>query len=152
MNMWNKIFAVAISTNLVFAPLAIAEDETPKYTHLEQGAEAPFSGTLFNPAATARLIADSQFNMSDCDLRVEFKIEQTKAEYQLKLNMLQASYDSLDERHKLLMDIKAQEIETYREMALDQPNKHSEWWLAGGVVAGITLTLGVLFASQEIQK
>jgi len=151
LNMWNKFFALVLSTNLIFAPVAYA-DEAPQYTHLEEGESAPFAGTLFNPAATATLIAESQFSMSECDLRVEFEVDRVEARYQLQLDMLQASYDSLDERHDLLMGIKNEEIETYRAMALEQPNKNNHWWLAGGVVAGIGLTLGVLFATQEIQQ
>lgn len=149
MNMWNKAFAFVISFTMVLAPVAYA-DETPQYTHMEEGQAAPFAGTLFNPTATATLIAESQFRMSDCDLRVEFEIGKVEARYRLELDVLQASYDSLDERHNLLIGIKEQEIETYRTMALEQPNKNNHWWLAGGIMTGIGLTLGVLFASQEI--
>ena len=150
--MLNKIVALCLSANLVLAPVALADDDQPKFTHLEQGAEAPFAGTLFNPAATAQLIAESQFSMSECDLRVEYECSVVRAEYQLQLDILQARYDSLDERHTLLMNIKQEEIDTYRGMALEQPNRNNHWWMAGGVVAGIGLTLGVLFASQEIQE
>ena len=149
--MWNRLFAFVISTNLIFAPLAYPADD-PKYTHLEEGQAAPFGGTLFNPPATATLITESQFNMSDCDLRVDFQVIKTQAKYQLKIDLLQVSYDSLEERHGLLMDIKAQEIETYRTMALDQPNKNNHWWLAGGTATGIVVTLSVLFATQKIQN
>ena len=151
MNMWNRLFAFVISTNLAFAPLAYAADD-PKYTHIEEGQAAPFSGTLFNPPATATLITENQFNMSDCDLRVDFQVIKAQAIYQLRLDLLQVSYDSLEERHSLLMDIKAQEIETYRTMALDQPNKNNHWWLAGGTATGIVVTLSVLFATQKIQN
>lgn len=149
--MLNKILILLVSTSLLCAPAALA-DETPKYTHLEEGQSAPFSGTLFNPVATANLIAESQFNMDSCDLRVEFQVTKVKAQCQLQVDAIQISYDSLLERHKLLMDIKQKELETYRTMAIEQPNKHNHWWLAGGVVTGIGVTLGVLFASQEIQK
>jgi len=151
LNMLNKVFSLMISTSLIFAPVAFA-DEAPQYTHLEDGEEAPFAGTLFNPAATAQLITESQFSMDECDLRVEFEIQRTEARYQLQLDSLQASYDSLQERHTLIMDIKNQEIDTYRELALDRPNKNSQWWLTGGIVAGIGLTLGVLWTTQEIRE
>lgn len=151
MNILNKILSSMIVTSLVFSPIAFAED-TPQYTHLNSGEEAPFEGTLFNPAATAQLIADSQFSMDTCDLRVEFEVQRAEARYQLRLDTLQASYDSLQERHTLLMDIKSQEIETYRELALERPNKNNPWWLAGGIVTGIGLTLGVLWTTQEIRQ
>ena len=57
--MWNKFFALVLSTNLIFAPVAYA-DEAPQYTHLEEGESAPFAGTLFNPAATARHLRKAQ--------------------------------------------------------------------------------------------
>ena len=90
--------------------------------------------------------------MSECDLKIEFEIGKCSAENQLRLALLQASYDSLDTRHTMLMEVKQQEIDTYREMALKQPNKYNHWWLAGGVVTGVGLTLGVLFVSQGIQQ
>lgn len=151
MSMLNKIFVFVIAANLILIQPANA-DETPKYTNLEQGAPAPFSGTLFNPTATATLITESQFSMSSCDLRVEFETSKVEARYQLQVDMLQASFNSLEEKHNLLMVIKDDEIEVYRTMALDQPNKNNHWWLAGGMVTGIGVTLGVLFASKEIQN
>ena len=70
----------------------------------------------------------------------------------LQLDTLQVSYDALEEKHQLLMDIKNSEINTYREMALDQPNKNNQWWLAGGVVVGIGLSLGTFYAATNITQ
>ena len=50
------------------------------------------------------------------------------------------------------MDIKNNEINTYRDMALDQPNKNNQWWLAGGIVVGIGLSLGTFYAVTEINE
>ena len=71
---------------------------------------------------------------------------------QLKIDSLQISYDALEEKHQLLMDIKNNEINTYRDMALDQPNKNNQWWLVGGVVVGIGLSLGTFYAVTEINE
>lgn len=152
--MLNKIVARILSISLVFCTPAFAqEDEEPaKYTHLAQGELAPFAGTLFNPAATAELIAAHQYSMSDCDLRVEFETAKVRTDMQLQLDSLQISYDALSERHNLLMDIKNSEIETYREMALEQPNRNNQWWLAGGIIAGIGLSLGTFYAVTEIAQ
>tara|TARA_R100001082_G_C4362280_1_gene159966 strand:+ start:489 stop:926 length:438 start_codon:yes stop_codon:yes gene_type:complete len=145
--MWTKIL---LTFTFLTASPAFAED--PQFTNLDTGDPAPFAGTLFNPAAVSELIVDSQFSMEECDLRVQFEKDRTAADYQLQLDILQASYDSLQERHSLLMDIKQQEIDTYRGMALERPNRNNHWWLAGGVVSGIGLTIGVLWATQEIQQ
>ena len=90
--------------------------------------------------------------MTECDLRVEYEIKKTQAEMNLQIETLQISWEALSEKHNLLMDIKNNEINTYREMALDQPNKNNHWWLAGGVVVGIGLSLGTFYAATEISK
>ena len=123
--MWNKFLAIFLSFNLAVSTTAFAED--PQFTNLEIGDPAPFAGTLFNPAAVSELIVDSQFSMDECDLRIQFEKDRTAAEYQLQLDILQASYDGLQERHNLLMSIKQEEIDTYRGMALERPNKNNHW-------------------------
>ena len=151
--MKNKIIAQILSLSLLFPATIFAEEvDDPKFTQLEQGEEAPFAGTLFNPAATAKLIADHQYSLLECDLRVQYEIDRARTDMQLQLDSLQISYNALDERHKLLMDIKNNEIDTYREMALNQPNDNSHWWLLGGVVAGIGLSLGTFYAVTEINE
>jgi len=149
--MKNRIVLQILAVTLFSATPALAQD-APRYTHLDEAEAAPFAGTLFNPAATAQLLTDSQYSFEECDLRVEYEIARTTANMQFQIDSLQISYDSLDERHNLLMEIKNDEIDTYRELALEQPNKNNHWWMAGGVVAGIGLTLGTLYAASEIMK
>jgi|TARA_R100001082_G_scaffold63261_1_gene35480 Ni/Co efflux regulator RcnB len=153
LNMRNKIIAQILSLGLIFpAPIFAQEAEEPRFTQLEQGEEAPFAGTLFNPSATAKLIANHQYSLLDCDLRVQYEVDRTRSAMQLQLDSLQISYDAFSEKHNLLMDIKNNEINTYREMALKQPNDNSHWWLVGGVVVGIGLSLGTFYAVTEINE
>jgi hypothetical protein len=149
--MKNRFISQILTITMLSASPAFAQD-APRYTHLEEAEAAPFAGTLFNPSATAQLLADNQYSFEECDLRVEYEIARTTATMQFQIDSLQISYDSLDERHNLLMDIKNNEIDTYRELALQQPNKNNNWWLAGGVIVGIGLTLGTLNAASEIMK
>ena len=135
---------------LLLLSSALAQDA--QYTQLEAGEQAPFAGYLFNETATAELIVEKQFIMTECDLRVEYEIKKTQAEMNLQIETLQISWEALSEKHNLLMDIKNNKINTYREMALDQPNKNNHWWLAGGVVVGIGLSLGTFYAATEISK
>lgn len=151
--MKNKIIASMLTFGLVFPASIFAQGlEEPKYTNLNTGEAAPFAGTLFNPLALSQLIADSEFNTEECDLEIEYQVSRARSEMQLQLDSLQISYDALEEKHQLLMDIKNSEIDTYREMALDQPNKYNHWWLAGGVVVGIGLSLGTFYATTNITQ
>ena len=152
--MWNKIIAQMLSFAFFLCTPAYAQDteEEPMFTHLAQGETAPFAGTLFNPSATAQLITSHQYSLTECDLLVEYEVAKARSEMQLQLSVLQISYDSLNEKHTLLMDIKNDEINTYREMSLKQPNKNNHWWLAGGAVAGIGLSLGVFYTPVNIAQ
>ena len=140
---------------ILFLPtpvLAQESEEEPMYTHLEPGDTAPFAGTLFNGAATSELITRNQYSLTECDLRVEYEVVKARSGIQLQLDSLQISYDAQTERMNLIFEIKDQEIDTYRQMALEQPNKNNHWWLAGGVVAGIGLSLGVFYTATNIAQ
>ena len=151
--MKNKIIAQMLTFGLVFpAPIFAQGLEEAKYTHLDAGEIAPFTGTLFNPLALSQLISDNEFSAEECDLEIEYQVSKARSEMQLQLDSLQISYDALEEKHQLLMDIKNSEIDTYREMALDQPNKNNQWWLVGGVVVGIGLSLGTFYATTNITQ
>jgi len=133
---------------------AIAQDSEiePMYTHLKVGDDVPFDGTLFNGTALSQILVDSQYSFDECDLRIEFEKNILAADYQLKLDILQAGYDSLSERHDLLMLIKDNEIEIYRTMALDMPNKNNHWWLAGGVAVGVSITIAAAWSMGQVSS
>ena len=142
-----------LTFGLVFpAPIFAQDTEEGKYTHLAAGETAPFAGVLFNPTALAELLSDKTYSDEECDLEIEYQVSRARSEMQLQLDSLQISYDALEEKHQLLMDIKNSEIDTYREMALDQPNKNNQWWLVGVVVVGIGLSLGTFYATTNITQ
>ena len=142
-----------LTFGLVFpAPIFAQDTEEGKYTHLAAGETAPFAGVLFNPTALAELLSDKTYSDEECDLEIEYQVSRARSEMQLQLDSLQISYDALEEKHQLLMEIKNSEINTYREMALDQPNKNNQWWLVGGVVVGIGLSLGTFYATTNITQ
>ena len=108
----------------------LAQEEEPQFTQLEEGEPAPFAGTLFNPTATAQLIADREFRLTDCDLRVNYEINLLTARHELEYNLLQVRYDSLEERSTALATLRDQEIADLQEMVRNHPNLHSHWVLA----------------------
>ena len=73
---------------------------------LDAGETAPFAGILFNPSALADLLSEKTYSDEECDLEVEYQVSRARSEMQLQLDSLQISYDALEEKHQLLMDIK----------------------------------------------
>ena len=149
--MLSRILVLIVIFSLFPAEL-FAQEEEPQFTQLEEGEPAPFAGTLFNPTATAQLIADREFRLTDCDLRVNYEINLLTARHELEYNLLQVRYDSLEERTTALSQLKDQEIADLQEMVRKHPNRHSHWFFAGGFVAGAITSIAIFFAAREISQ
>jgi hypothetical protein len=95
--MLSRILVLIITFSLTFPAHLFAQDteEEPQFTQLQEGESAPFAGTLFNPTATAQLIAEREFRLTDCDLRVNYEINLLTARHELEYNLLQVRYRSL---------------------------------------------------------
>ena len=95
--MLSRVLVLVVIFSLFPAELFAQEaEEEPQFTQLQEGEPAPFAGTLFNPTATAQLIADREFRLTDCDLRVNYEINLLTARRDLEYNLLQVRYDSID--------------------------------------------------------
>ena len=145
--MLSRILVLVVIFSLLPAEL-FAQEEEPQFTQLEAGEPAPFAGTLFNPTATAQLIADREFRLTDCDLRVNYEINLLTARRDLEYNLLQVRYDSLEERSIALSNLRDQEIADLQEMVRKHPNRNSHWFFAGGFIVGAA----IFFAAREINQ
>mgnify|MGYP003673714132 FL=1 len=68
---------------------------------------------------------------------------------QLLLDSTRASLDSMRTRNDSVLTLKDQEIKRLTEIASEGANDYSVWWAAGGIVVGIALTIGVVYAVKE---
>ena len=151
--MLSRVLVLVVIFSLFPAPLFAQEtEEEPQFTQLEEGEPAPFAGTLFNPTATAQLIADREFRLTDCDLRVNYEINLLTARRDLEYNLLQVRYDSLEERSTALSNLRDQEIADLQEMVGKPPNRNSHWFFAGGFIVGAATSIAIFFAAREISQ
>jgi hypothetical protein len=119
----------------------VAHAEIPKFTSLEKGEEAPFSGRLFNDEALAIIIVDKKFEGKECELRVSYEVDLMKAHEKYKYDILTATCEADDMRLNELINIKEDENKYLRDQI--KPNKGG-WWLAGGFVAGMLTAVGIV--------
>lgn len=142
------IFLLTMPVSAFAAPPE--ETPTPKITGIEKGQEAPYSGVLLNPVAAAKIFAEKDYSLTECDLKIKYAVDKEIARCTLLLDSTRASLTSLQTRHDALMNIKNKEIERLSKIASERPNDYSTWWATGGVVVGIGLTLLVVYAVKEI--
>ena len=99
-----------------------------------------------------QLIADREFRLTDCDLRVNYEINLLTARRDLEYNLLQVRYDSLEERSTALSNLRDQEIADLQEMVRKHPNRNSHWFFAGGFIVGAATSIAIFFAAREISQ
>ena len=131
---------------LLLLSSALAQDA--QYTQLETGEPAPFAGYLFNETATAELIVEKQFIMTECDLRTEFEIGKIRAEYDLQITLAEIQATAEQEKLNFLLTEAQNELDSYRTAR--KPNTHL--WFAGGMAAGIATSVAIFYAATEISK
>jgi len=160
-NKFTKILAVLLSMIMIYIPtVAYAAQTDPddslaingKITYLGKGIRAPFRGVLFDIVAATKLKLDKQFAKQRFQLELKLQKGLLTSEFTLKLGVIQAKYDALQGKHTSLLKIKNQEITRLQDLVKKNPNDHTHWWFAGGVIAGILLSIGIFFAATEISK
>ena len=149
----SKFIAIVLSLLLVF-PATVWADTPPaeestgvdlgSFTILKKDQKAPFAGFLFDQSAMAKLLAETEFKLLEFKLKHDFEMQKSEALWQLKLDNSTASLTSLQEKHATLLDIKDNEIKRLTEIAVEQ-NDYSTLWFIGGVVLGIGLTVATVY-------
>ena len=121
--------------------VAYADEPEQKITTLRKGQPAPFSGTLFNTAAAARLQVDLQFTEESCKLETQRELGLIKSKLQLDIDLLKAQLSSQQQLHQDVLLIKNDQIKFLEGYSLEAKwYESNEFWLVTGLVAGIAVT------------
>ena len=145
--MFYKLLSLVLCFSLTLAPVCLAEETIPKgkITGLMKGQRAPYSGVLLDNVSAARIFTDKKYFEDQWKLKLEYELGKERAKLNLKIETQKASLDALQEKHTTLINLKDKEIERLTEIAAGKED-YSTWWAVGGVLAGIGLTLAVVFA------
>jgi hypothetical protein len=147
LSMWSKIL---LTFCLAFGPPAFAEEPadaaTPQFTFQDYQQPAPFRGTLFNPRATAELLAMPESLRLEFDLELEYQLDVQSTEFKLRMDTVNSSYTALSEEYKLTVTQKDTEIAELQRLINTSAPSNRAWWIAGGATGGAMITLGIVYA------
>ena len=48
-----------------------------------------------------------------------------------------------------MLGIKNMQIQKLEKIAFERPNKYSHWWFGGGILTGVLITIGVVYAVNQ---
>ena len=152
--MYKKTFIFFMTILMVLAPtFSYANELEGKVTSLSLDEKAPYAGVLLDPIAASKMIIDQKYLKSELELELRKEFQQELANKRLAFDLLKVEHDSLQKIHKettLLRDQQINDLNTllHEEMG----NDYTEWWVMGGVVIGIVLSVAVFYASVEVAK
>ena len=146
---FGHITCVFFVFNILFFPTVSYAEE--KVAAVNEGDPAPFTGTLFNTEAAARLLIDLETAGVLCDIECEKKIQTREAEFKFDYDILKASHDALQLKYDETIIIKNDQI-YFLEKQIKRPRFQNELIFATGVVTGVGLVIASAYALNHVSK
>jgi len=121
---------------------------TGVFSIVKQGDKVKFDGVLLDPTAVAIIIADKEQADKDFQLKSQYDLSKQKEDYEFKLKNIQLELDTTKETDKSIIEAKDKELTDVRKIALGKSD-NTWFYIGGGALGGIILTLAVLFVSKK---
>ena len=121
-------------------------------TEIQKGQQAPFTGVLMDAKAAAKVLTEQKYTEEEFRLELGKELKLLQAKLDLDLKIASTKLIGCEERSAQILKIKDEEIKRLQELALDSPNDYSIWWLTGGVVGGIALSVAIFAVAVEISN
>ena len=109
---------------------------------------APFEGALFNPEATAEILAKSQLVKEEYELKLGYELEKQELNFTLEIDMLNLRISSLEEELKVTVEAKDKEIDALHKLVKSHSPSNNVWWAIGGAAVGVATTAFVVHVAK----
>jgi phage-related protein len=144
--MLNRVFLFLFV--LICCDNAVASEG--KFTFIQQGKQAPFTGTLFDPTATAKIMANGKFLKEEYELKMGFEIQKQQKQFDLDISQLKITLDTERESFQKTLEVKNKEIEQLNRIIAKKPGTNALLWgIAGGFAVGVVATVGITYAVNK---
>ena len=146
---------IAFTVYSITIPTVAYADDTPpqeeKVTTIKKGDPAPFTGTLFNTPAAARLMVDLEFTQQTCKVETDRQLGLLSADLQLKIDLCTARNQALSLQLTELTQIKDDQIRFLEGQLKPRPwYETAEFGIAIGVILGVAVTVGAGYALGQV--
>ena len=120
----------------------------PQFTFLGKNQPAPFEGALFNPEATAEILAKSQLVKEEYELKIGYELEKQELNFTLEIDTLNLRISSLEEEFKVTVEAKDKEIDALHKLVKSHSPSNNVWWAIGGAAVGVATTAFVVHVAK----
>ena len=127
-----------------------AEASDGKFTFIQQGRQAPFTGTLFDPTATAKIMANRKFLKEEYELKLGFELQKQQKQFDLDITQLNITLSTEREGFQKTLEVKNKEIEQLNNIIAKKPGTNALLWgVIGGFAVGVATTVGITYAVNK---
>ena len=147
-----KTLSLIIFLNIFICSVSFAQTTTStagKFTILNKGDSAPFAGTLFDPVATAKILAEKEMQEQLCKAQSKYEKDLISADCKRETDLLKSALEIEKRKNNLIVSAQQEEIETLRKLAKGPDNT---LWTAIGFAVGAATSIAIFFAAAEIAK
>ena len=129
---------------------ANAEASDGKFTFIQQGRQAPFTGTLFDPTATAKIMANRKFLKEEYELKLGFELQKQQKQFDLDITQLNITLSTEREGFQKTLEVKNKEIEQLNNIIAKKPGTNALLWgVIGGFAVGVATIVGITYAVNK---
>jgi len=147
-----KTSSLIIFLSIFFCSTTLAQTTTSttgKFTILNKGDSAPFAGTLFDPIATAKILAEKETQRKLCESQLKYNKDMLSAQCKRTTDLLSAELEIEKRKNKLIIAAQKEEIDTLRDLA---KGSNTTLWTAIGFAVGAATSIAIFYAAAEIAK
>tara|TARA_R110000751_G_scaffold289408_2_gene395655 strand:+ start:135 stop:566 length:432 start_codon:yes stop_codon:yes gene_type:complete len=135
---------------LLFGFFNVSAASDGQFSFIQKGNEAPFTGTLFDPEATARLLTNNKFLKEDYDLRLGFELKKQENKFKFDIEQINITLRTERESFEATLKIKNTEIIQLNKIIAKKPGSNALLWgIIGGFAVGVLSTVGITYAVNK---
>ena len=119
---------------------------------IKKDTKAPFTGILIDSKTGAKILAEREFEIEKCQVRVDYEKDRTKSKCELDAERTQASLLAEKDKRGIIIETQKKENERLLKIIEEEGKDYSSFWFVGGTLSGILLSMGIFYASVQISR
>ena len=126
------------------ALLSVCLASEADFINIIEGEPAPFAGKLITDAGLAKIIAQQEAEQLQCDLDLEFAVQQKANEINLKYDLLNTRYETEKQMYQEMIAARDEQIKI---------NSRKDFWRRfatySGFFVGAATTVGIVYSLNQ---
>ena len=141
---------LAFITILIFTTVSFANES--QIVVIKKDTKAPFTGILIDSKTGAKILAEREFEIEKCQVKVDYEKEKTQSRCELDSAREKAELSAQVGKKDIIIETQKKENDRLLKIVEEESKDYSSLWFVGGTLSGILLSVGIFYASVQITR